>query len=209
MAVEQGEVEDTRTRLLRAAAQVFGERGYDGATVAEIARRAGLTTGAIYSRFADKAELLLDAIDAASSDEVRALFSGSPRNERATDVLAAIGTHLVEPESKPSSLLLEAFVAARRHPELSARLLRRVEDQDRRLAKLIDEARAEGTIDLELDTDAIVTLCHSIALGFLLFRSVDRALPGADAWRSVIDRLVLAAAVPTLLTSEAFHDTTG
>ena len=37
-------------RLLAAAADVFAERGYDGAGVAEIARRAGPTTGAIYSR---------------------------------------------------------------------------------------------------------------------------------------------------------------
>ena len=37
--------------LIDAAAEVFAERGYDGAGVAEIARRAGVTTGAIYSRY--------------------------------------------------------------------------------------------------------------------------------------------------------------
>ena len=43
--------DDTTARLLTAAAEVFAEKGYDGAGVAEIARRAGLTTGAIYSRY--------------------------------------------------------------------------------------------------------------------------------------------------------------
>ena len=45
--------------LIKAAAEVFAERGYAGAGVAEIARRAGVTTGAIYSRYSGKSELLL------------------------------------------------------------------------------------------------------------------------------------------------------
>jgi AcrR family transcriptional regulator len=53
-----------RDRLVAAAAEVFAEKGYDGAGVAEIAKRAGLTTGAIYGRFTGKAELLLAAIEA-------------------------------------------------------------------------------------------------------------------------------------------------
>ena len=50
-------------RLLHAAAEVFAEKGYEKAGVAEIARRAGVTTGAIYNRFGGKAELLLEAVD--------------------------------------------------------------------------------------------------------------------------------------------------
>ena len=43
--------------LIQAAAEVFAERGYAGAGVAEIARRAGVTTGAIYSRYSGKSVL--------------------------------------------------------------------------------------------------------------------------------------------------------
>src|SRR5437868_13567366 len=52
----------TRDRILTAAAEVFAERGYEGAAVSDIARRAGFTTGAIYGRFRDKAELLLEVV---------------------------------------------------------------------------------------------------------------------------------------------------
>src|SRR5947207_4945892 len=52
----------TRERILTAAAEVFAERGYEGAAVSDIARRAGFTTGAIYGRFRDKAELLLEVV---------------------------------------------------------------------------------------------------------------------------------------------------
>ena len=50
-----------RERLVEAATAVFAERGYDGARVGDIARRAGLTTGAIYSNFTGKAQLLAAA----------------------------------------------------------------------------------------------------------------------------------------------------
>jgi ferredoxin len=42
---------DTRERLLRAAADVFAERGYDGTRVADIAAAAGVSNGALYTHF--------------------------------------------------------------------------------------------------------------------------------------------------------------
>jgi AcrR family transcriptional regulator len=47
----------TRKRLLDAAAAVFSECGYAGATTKEIARAAGVAEGTIYRHFADKREL--------------------------------------------------------------------------------------------------------------------------------------------------------
>src|SRR5438105_3425195 len=51
-------------RLIDAAGEVFTEQGYDGVRVQDIARRAGLTTGAIYANFRNKAGLLLQTINA-------------------------------------------------------------------------------------------------------------------------------------------------
>jgi len=41
---------ETRARLLRAAADVFAERGYDGTRVTEISAAAGVSNGAMYRR---------------------------------------------------------------------------------------------------------------------------------------------------------------
>lgn len=48
----------TRARLIEATIEVVGERGIAAATLDEIAARAGMTKGAIYSNFSDRAELL-------------------------------------------------------------------------------------------------------------------------------------------------------
>jgi AcrR family transcriptional regulator len=58
----------TRRNLLDAAKRLFNERGYEAATVREIAAAAGLSTGAVFASFADKADLfgevILDDYDA-------------------------------------------------------------------------------------------------------------------------------------------------
>lgn len=51
--------ENTRARLLDAAAQVFAEIGLEGASVEAICERAGFTRGAFYSNFESKDELFL------------------------------------------------------------------------------------------------------------------------------------------------------
>jgi AcrR family transcriptional regulator len=44
----------TRTVLIATAKELFGERGYSGAGIEEIAKRAGVTTGALYHHFGNK-----------------------------------------------------------------------------------------------------------------------------------------------------------
>ena len=51
--------ENTRARLLEAAAQVFAEVGLEGASVEAICERAGFTRGAFYSNFESKDQLFL------------------------------------------------------------------------------------------------------------------------------------------------------
>ncbi len=50
--------QETLERLLDAAEEVFGEKGFEAATVAEVVRRARSSVGAMYARFTDKDALL-------------------------------------------------------------------------------------------------------------------------------------------------------
>ncbi len=52
--------DDVRVRLQRAALELFGERGYDQATAAGIAARAGVTERTFFRHFPDKREVLFD-----------------------------------------------------------------------------------------------------------------------------------------------------
>jgi AcrR family transcriptional regulator len=57
--VTQGR-KDVRGRLQRAAFELFGERGYDRTTAAEIAARVGVTERTFFRHFADKREVAFD-----------------------------------------------------------------------------------------------------------------------------------------------------
>ncbi|HKF50186.1 MAG TPA: helix-turn-helix domain-containing protein [Terracidiphilus sp.] len=51
--------ERTRAKLLEAARQLVREKGYEQATLEEVAKRAGMTTGAIYGNFRNREELFV------------------------------------------------------------------------------------------------------------------------------------------------------
>ena len=57
------EAQETRTRILDAAEQVFSEKGVSRTSLADIAQTAGVTRGAIYWHFANKGELFTEMFD--------------------------------------------------------------------------------------------------------------------------------------------------
>ncbi|MEO7556620.1 MAG: helix-turn-helix domain-containing protein [Acidimicrobiales bacterium] len=187
----------TRDKLVSAAAEVFAEKGYDRAGVQEIARRAGLTTGAIYGRFTGKAELLHAAIEDHTTDELDELFNQHRFEGQASAILRTVGAHLVTPtcdDPDEGALLLEAFVAARRDDDVRGLLADIIEARATVLAQLIETAKSDGTIDAALDTESLVTFCHALGLGFLLFDAIAKPLPAAVPWEQLITRLVAAVA---------------
>jgi AcrR family transcriptional regulator len=69
-----------RARLLEAVGRVVADRGYGGATIDEIVRRAGVSKMTFYEHFRDKEECFVEAYDAASQElleRVRAAYSGT------------------------------------------------------------------------------------------------------------------------------------
>src|SRR5688500_1713733 len=61
---------NSRVALLEAAFEEFSAKGYEAATVAGIAERAGVTTGALYAHFAGKLDLLLATVGLAPIQDV-------------------------------------------------------------------------------------------------------------------------------------------
>lgn len=199
-AKSDGSLDTTTSQLIDAAIEVFSERGFDKAGVAEIARRAGFTTGAIYSRWSGKREMLVAAVDVVMSHHLLHLLGGTTMS--APDVLASLGADLVITDDEASrALLLEAFVTARRDPQFAAMLQRQIADDESRLNAIVVAGQADGYIDPELSTEAIVTLCQAIGLGFVLRRVVSRPLPEPSEWNTLIERLI-AAVEPTALPGE-------
>lgn len=61
MKVSREEAEANRERVIKAAAKLFRERGYNGVGVANLMKDAGLTHGGFYNQFDSKEQLLAEA----------------------------------------------------------------------------------------------------------------------------------------------------
>lgn len=107
------EAEQTRQDVLAAALRVFSEKGYAAATLNEVAERAGVTRGAIYWHFENKAQLyntLLAQASAISSGVVsRAASEGGDLPEILERIFVGL-LHAVEEDSTLRAVLeLELF----------------------------------------------------------------------------------------------------
>ena len=93
--------QQTREKVLQAARQLFTERGYEGATIRDIAKAAGMSTGAVFASFADKSELfgdILTADQAAMADAMRAAVEGKTAVEDALVALFKAGYEFHYPQ---------------------------------------------------------------------------------------------------------------
>ena len=184
---QAGNGASTRERILAAAAEVFAERGYEGAAVSDIARRAGFTTGAIYGRFRDKAELLLEVVRGVleSQQEAAVLAANAGDNDVSSRFAELVGEFVDADRESSRALVLEAHVAARRD-ETVGELLRTFQSERLDgLRALVADAQTRGEVAEGLDPTTVATLFLAIPLGIVLLDAAGVDVPGADTWAEV------------------------
>ena len=119
----------TRERLLRAAVDACVEFGYEGVTLADIARRAGVSTPAVYSHFSGKAALLVEAI----KHELYAIPRTRLPGEAGVREVARLW---LQPSFAPTRILVaELHCAAIRQPDVAALIAEWQQENSKRLAQ--------------------------------------------------------------------------
>jgi TetR/AcrR family transcriptional repressor of uid operon len=194
-ATTSGTEPGTRDRLLQAAAEVFAERGYEGAAVSDIARRAGFTTGAIYSRFRDKAELLLEVVRGALEAEQSAAVSAASAGiyEELGDRFSTFAAPLLDESGQQDrNLVFEAHAAARRNPDVGAMLSDFQRQQFAALTQLVQDAQDHGEVANGVDPAVVAALFMSIPLGLVMLELTGVELPGPDAWAALAGHMAVA-----------------
>jgi AcrR family transcriptional regulator len=134
---------DSRGRLERAALELYGERGYENTTVAEIAERAGLTERTFFRYYADKREVLF-----AGGGEFQKLIVTAIANARAS--LAPIDAVAAGLDAAAAMLQQRREFSRRRQAIIAAN----AELRERELIKLAslsaaiaDTLRGRGLVD--------------------------------------------------------------
>lgn len=145
----------TRARILTSARAQLDERGFEGTSIRDVAKRAGVAAGTVLLHFPDKRELLHAALfdDLASTwASARAL---AKRRSLLADLCALAEAFFAFYARRPQvsrALLRESLFAA---PPWSQRFAAQVGEVHAHVATLTREAQARGEIDAGLDADLV------------------------------------------------------
>jgi AcrR family transcriptional regulator len=161
----------TRVRLLRAASEVFAERGYDRATLDDVAAAAGLTKGAVYSSFAGKDELFY-ALMAERIGERLALVTEAVDHRSSPEALTSeVGDGLVGLISNQADwhlLFIEFWGRAVRDPSLRQEFALHRRAARAAIARFLEQQAAHVGVDLPAPAEqlavAVLALSNGIAI---------------------------------------------
>lgn len=177
-----------RAQLVDAAARVFASRGYSGTKILDIVKEAGLSSGAVYGRFRSKDELLLEAI----TTHARAgAGERSGIDLHVVDQLVAGAERLGELDAV-EAVQLEAYVAARREPEVAAAIAKARRHWRGAIEPTVQRAVQDGTVAADADIAAILYFLEAVHLGLLLLRGAGIAPADAGAWKVFVRELMAA-----------------
>lgn len=183
---------DTRRALLDATIDLLAERGVRGLRVSEVARRAGVSTGAIYSQFESKTALVMAAVRD-RTPLVIAEHVASGDHASVLELFAAVARSLPERAADIGPLLLEVVVSAARDPDIAGLVTDQFGANEANSITAIRLAQEEGEIDPTLDPVALGRLLSMISLGSLVTTTLGLPAVEESAWDTIVRRLLDAA----------------
>lgn len=180
----------TKQLILAAAAEAFAGRGFDGASLVDIAGAAGVTTGAVYRHFRGKPELLLDVV-------ASTLDTADPLRRIAPDAgPGALGdwVHwLLEPgQAQLRSLIIEINQAGARDPEVRTLLLDYARSYAQRIAEMIARWQADGLVRDDRQPTVVAQLFLSTASGLCVSGSLRPEVLAEPSFRRLVGEQIAA-----------------
>lgn len=152
-SAKQSRTDRRREQILDAAARVFAEKGYHEAGIADIAADLGIGHGTFYRYFANKKEIVNQAVDWAVRQITETVLAEDP---------AASGS-LTEHRAQIERVYLRLFTLQDRHPHLIRFLYRQATDPAKlgmaldgfvgHASRLIENGMAKGFLRPDIDVD--------------------------------------------------------
>ncbi|WP_158886757.1 TetR/AcrR family transcriptional regulator [Amycolatopsis anabasis] len=167
---------ETRQRVLDAAARVFAERGIAGASLREVAEAAGLTTGALYSNFAGKDELVLALMAEHVGMRLRRATEAVDDLDDADALLREVGARLIEAVQTDFTwqrLFLEYWGVAMRDEEVRAGLAARRREARAALTRAITRIADARGFALPVPAEQAAVVVLALSNGFAIERGID------------------------------------
>ena len=188
-----------RRQILDGARKLFMDLGFDGASMGEIARAAGVSKGTLYVYFADKSRLFEAIVEQESLEQGKVAFNFDPARD-VTTTLMDFGQAYIQLLCRPGggSATRTVMAIAERMPEVGRRFYQNVVALTiRRLADYLDAHVAAGDLaidDCELAATQFMQMCQATLFQPFIFQAAPA--PSAQRIAHVVEsgtRMFLAA----------------
>jgi AcrR family transcriptional regulator len=181
-----------REALVGAAADVFLRRGFQAATLREIAAEAGMTTGAIYSNFDGKADLFLAVLQEKLDPRLATMYEAA-RTAALHGVGPRVGEEFatyLEQRRRWLILLIEFWAESARDPKLRPKFAQRHAGLRAAVAEVVAERAARLDYQLLLPADDMATLLIALTNGMAVELLADPAAVPEDLYARALDILL-------------------
>jgi TetR/AcrR family transcriptional repressor of nem operon len=170
--------EQTRQEIIRKAAPIFNQKGYEGAALSDLMAATGLEKGGIYRHFHSKQQLAAEAFDHAWDLALDTRFEGTQTISNTVDRLKQIVRNFCDrraglvPGGCP--LLNTAIESDDGNPQLREKALRALGSWLGRLESIIEEGQRRREIRGDIDSAELATLIVSTLEGSLMVSRLQR-----------------------------------
>jgi AcrR family transcriptional regulator len=179
--------EEAKSRILDAANKVFAENGYHEATMDDIAKRLGVSKGAIYLYFSSKEDLFEAMVKTAPQAFKEILYSSFGDEANPIQSATQFFDKMLKLSASNPGLSFEILSEASRNPSLKRILKQNHEEYERVLTSFLVEGRKRGIMGNNLDIPPLANAL--IALWNGLETLLVTGLPVNDARRAWLEAL--------------------
>jgi AcrR family transcriptional regulator len=179
-----------RRQILDGAKKVFMDLGFDGASMGEIARSAGVSKGTLYVYFADKNRLFEAIVEEEMLEQQKVAFNFEPERDVAT-TLREFGQAYIELLCRPAggSAIRTVMAIAERMPDVGRRYYEQVlEKTIGRFASYLEPHVTAGELavdDCELAASQFMLTCQASLFLPFIFQAAPP--PSADRIAQVVE----------------------
>ena len=180
--------EHTRVCLVEAATKVFSRRGYERASLDEVAEEAGFTKGAVYSNFKGKEDLFLATIDRHFERRLESVKRVLAEDQDEGKAHAAGMDFMDQLNSDPEwfRLFFEFWAYAQRNPTVKKKFQPRVARFRHALAEIFD-AKAKLGMPMAVPPEQLASMLIAMAAGVAMERELDPASVPNDMYARMLE----------------------
>lgn len=156
--------EDAKQRIIQAAMEAIAERGYAQTTIEDVAKKLGVSKGAVYWYFSSKEDLLQEVFATILAEIQRVAYDGY--NRPFEEVLTLIFERYSLSDEKRRALFYEMFaLASRNTPRVGHVVLEYVNGMVSLAEEGIKRGQQKGTITTETDARTLALLIVALYSG--------------------------------------------